>query len=661
MVSKSRRGMLLVSVMFFVLVVGMISRAILIAGPGMARIGTQANEELLAQRAAEAGASYARSQLRENSDWKGDNNATTINQSDFKVVEDQGNVIGWMRNAQGEVSMFRIRFNYQDGGSGPDDLPNPGNPNHYVDHPYVSVNNVRSNASAGVPLADPGTWSVTTVPDPNDPASNVAPSLTMVLAVEGIAGRAVSETSGPDSTIANANAVRRMLRVVFAASASPSVPKSAISAGNGLHMEMSSGATVSVVGTDEAKLRSKKEVALTQPSSASDGILTMDGSIGRDAGSGGVNAVINGTITEEQESVGDGNDFHNLPWSEVPLASSNQTEAVQIPGGIYVAKIDGTYEYFDMDAAAYKAAPKGADGTPDTGGVTLDSNWSQVRSAANMSVGGINFDDSTYTLTIDKDVRVNPSSNGNNDIVITNPMGRNIHENDSGGPFEFGPPTFYAAGTLELKNAIISTAEQPGANPGDPPDSGDLAILINVKGDNGSIAVEGEAVVAAPSVTIETGGPSVFQQVLSVYAKGDLTVSTFIDTPGFFAPPYVNIPPYKGYGPLRLEGLIYSWGDADVVAGTPGQAAGPGQYGLPTNYGDVAIQGALVAYGDDPGNFDPLNPATGPGAAGLGRVSVFGEIADIIYDPSKLIANPSGIPPSGPLDGLLRVSYGFEN
>ncbi len=111
----AKRGIVLVTVLFFILLIGILSRAILSAGPLVARVGGQLTEALVAQRAAEAGAGYACAQMKAKNDWRGDKNATTINQPDLKVVEDNGNVVGWMKNASGAVSMFRIRFNFQDG------------------------------------------------------------------------------------------------------------------------------------------------------------------------------------------------------------------------------------------------------------------------------------------------------------------------------------------------------------------------------------------------------------------------------------------------------------------------------------------------------------------------------------------------------------------
>ena len=51
---RSNSGMILMLVMFFVMVVVLLSRAILINGPGMARMSDRANDGVLAEVAADA-------------------------------------------------------------------------------------------------------------------------------------------------------------------------------------------------------------------------------------------------------------------------------------------------------------------------------------------------------------------------------------------------------------------------------------------------------------------------------------------------------------------------------------------------------------------------------------------------------------------------------
>ncbi|MCA9790428.1 MAG: hypothetical protein KC910_01480 [Candidatus Eremiobacteraeota bacterium] len=631
-----RRGVLLVTVMFFILVVGMLARAILIVGPGMARIGGQAQDELLAQRAAEAGATYARTQLRGNVDWKGDLNATTVDLPDLKVVEDNGNVIGWVKNGAGQVAQFRIRFNYQDGPSGPDSLDDPAG-THEIDTIYVSMNNLRGGDGT-LPRADVGSWKVT---DPT--VGPDLPAHTAVIEVEGLAGRALSQTTGPDSARGPGSLLRRVLKVVYHADVDIGIPEAVISAGNGIKIEMTKGAEVDKVGTEALKLRSKKGVDVTKPD-GSDNILTMaDGEIYRNAADG-VHAAVSGSVDEKDEDPDSA--FFELSWDEVPKASADPGEAVQIQGGVYVVQPTGTYKYYDMSLSDYKALTPDAATGIRPGGVDLSDNWKEVRPSSNLGIGGLNVDKSKYMLELTKDVNVNTSPGGVDDIVITTIQGRRLHEEDTTGDFMFtaDDATFFLPGTLHMSNSNLTS-------------KGDVDVLINVNGENGSIVAEGNAVVAAPSVAIKKLGAVLFEQRLSLYVQGDLTVSTFISQPEINAWPYFVSPAYTGYGPLDLQGLIYTWGDTNILAGTPGRAAGPGFGGYtPTNYGEISIQGALVSYGADL----EVDPTAKPGSGGNGAVNMYGEFASIKYDSSKLASDPTSVPAGAPLDAITRLSYGFE-
>ncbi|MGE0489890.1 MAG: hypothetical protein AB7S38_11860 [Vulcanimicrobiota bacterium] len=630
-----KRGVLLVTVMFFILVVGMLARAILIVGPGMARIGNQAQDELLAQRAAEAGAIYARAQLRGNVDWQGDLNTTTVDLPDLKVVEDHGNVIGWVKNGAGQVAQFRIRFNYQDGPSGPDNLDDPA-ANHEIDHVYVSMNNFRG-VDKPLPRADAGTWTVTDATT----GPTTIPAHTVVVEVEGLSGRALAGTTGPDSARGPGNLLRRVLKVVYHADVDVGIPEAVISAGNGIEIEMTKGAEVGVIGIETPKLRSKKGVDVKKPD-ASDNILTMDGEIYRNA-SDGVNAAVSGSVNELDEDPDAA--FFELAWDDVPKASSDATEAVQIQGGVYVVQPTGTYKYYDMSLADYKALTPDATGVRP-GGVDLSADWAEVRPAGNVAVGGLTVDKNKYRLDLTKDVNVNTSPGGVDDIVITTIQGRRLHEEDTTGDYMFtaDDATFFVPGTLNLTNSNLTS-------------KGNVDVLINVNGENGSIVAEGNAVVAAPSVAIKKLGAVVFEQRLSLYVQGDLTVSTFISQPEINAWPYFWSPAYTGYGPLAMEGLVYTWGDTTILAGTPGRAAGPGFGGYtPTNYGEISIKGALVCYGADL----EVDPSAKPGSGGNGAVRMYGEFASIMYDSSKLASDPTSVPAGAPLEAITRLSYGFE-
>ncbi|MFN8611583.1 MAG: hypothetical protein U0931_28825 [Vulcanimicrobiota bacterium] len=588
---------------------------------------------MLAEKAAEAGAIYARVQIRNKAEWKGDLNQTTINLDDFKVAEDTGNVTGWMQNASGQVALFRIRFNYQDGPGGGDGLDDPA---QLMDLTYVSLNNVRKASDVPLPRAERvSPWNVV---DPNNGPSH-APRGSMVLEVEGIAGNALSSVKGPNDPIPSSSSLtRRVLRVCYAVQAPPSIPTAAVSAGNGIEVESSSAVNVSVNGMGTATLRSKSTVQMKK-ADGSPNILNMNGKVGRDWSKALVGSYA-GTVSEYDEHLGDGNDFFNLKWSDVPVASSSESKAVQIPGGVYVIQDDGHFKYYDMKLADYKASVDPATGISSAPSIDLDDKFTEVRSGANMAVGGVEV--KYQTVKFDKDVNVIESTGKVSEITFTNPLGRRLQQDDTSKKYTFtNDDDAWVPGTVQLSDATLSGKS-------------DVNVLINVNGQNGAITAEGNAVVAAPSVQLKKNS-ALSQQRLSLYVKKDLTLSTFTSNPAYtswFSSWYngiwysYQIPKYEGYGQLDLDGLIYSWGNTTVYAGTPGK---------PSSGGNIRINGALVSYGADPNS-------TAPGSAGSGKVRLFANnLAEIVYDATKLVADPSELDESGPIKSIDRISYGFEN
>ncbi len=655
---RDQRGLILITVMFFVLLVGLFGAAMLTNGPAMARMANQANDELQAQKAAEAGAAYARLQLREDSDWRGDQNTATINLPDLQVVEAEGNVVGWMKNDNGEVSLFRIRFNYQDGGGADGDgLPDPP-ADLRIDTVFLSLNNVRNSQDSIVPAVNPSNFRV------DDPESGEisAPRGTAFLRIEGLAGPALRQVQGPRDPIGQGQLSRRTLRAIYAASAHPSIPDSALSAGNGILLELENGADVLAIGAADAKLRSKRGVSVKSPSDSLKP-LNLDGEVGRDP-LYGIEADMSSSVTESNESIGDGRDFHNLSWDQVPQASTSPSDAIQLPCGIYICDISGQFHYYDMSLDDYKAlTPDPANGNVRPGGVPLSSNFSELR-GSDLALGGLEVttpgsESYKTNLTITQDLRFNPSAEGQHNVVFSNLSGRELYQNE-GGEYLLGgvdPITglFAPPAGMKITNAVISVPS-------------DMAILVDLEGENASLTIEGNAVVAAPSIKLEVDqGLSVgsIDQRLSIYTKEDLQVSTYIDLPEFTIDlgmwgGYFHLPAYQGYGSLNLQGLIYAWGDANIYAGTPGQTYSAGQFGMETNYGEVNIEGALVAYGADPGEFEAHNPTTGPGSDDRGLIGVHAMRAEIIYDPTKLVADPNSLPEAG-IPALIRISYGFES
>ena len=639
-----KRGIALVSVLFFVMAVGLFARAILINGPVMSALANHSAHEVLAMRAIDAGASYARNRLRDDGGWDAGLTArtttTVVDMPNLKVVEDRGNVVGWIRGANGDVSRFRIRFNYQDGAVGGDNCPDPTAP-YFIDNVYLSMNNVfnaRANVK-NVPLVDPNTFRVT---DPTSSEFDLEGTLA-VLRVEGSAGPALRNSTGPAVGPERGVLASRVMRIVLGSSVDQG-PNTALNAANRMLTQTDNGTFIDTLSARTNPLVRGKGDVLFQAHDGTDALLDMDGIVTyRD----NFQAVAGPSVTTQPEV--DSQDLPNVPWSDVPVASTNPGEAVQLKAGIYAQDLAGNYFYYDMTPAEYKAlTPDSSDRGLRPGYVELDNNWSQTRSdSMRASALELDTDYAPFKMTVTEDVNVVTSDAGHDHIVITSLGGRKLFEdpgNTSTRDEEYyfaDAAIFDAPGTLAIEDSVISSV-------------GDMVVLINVAGDNGSMTTEGEAILAAPSVSFESDRPELLDQRLSVYSKGDLTISTYIDQVGF--PPYV--PPYTGYGPLLLEGLTYTWSNINIYAATPGEPNGPTSYGR-DKHGLVEINGAMVAYGADPGASTGTWPGDILDPTRPGNMNMYGLQVDVTYDPNKL--GSSSAQSSGPVGAYIRKAYGFEN
>ena len=685
-----RRGIILASTLFFILVLGMLARAVLLQGPLRLQQAEQGQRDLGMRHVAEAGVVYAQTRLRDDRNWRGNGTGLVVDLPHLKVREDAGNVLGWIRENTGEVAQFRIRFNYQDGAVlHTDNLADPA-PRNLVPNPFVSCNNLRGSADVQVPQADQGTWSVSATP----PATTLAPRGSVLLFVEARTGQGLGFTQDPsDSGQGRINS--RVLKVLLAESLIASTSGASLMAGGNVSIESDTGAQVAVVGTaTPPMLRSKRGISVTDTAGAATQSLTMSGQVGRDP-SAGLRANIVGNISVSDEHVGDSKDLYNLRWSDVVQADANpaSTSAVQIPGGVYIFQpSDNNFHYYDMTLDAYKALP-----SPKPAGVTLSHDFSEVRSSTNLSnvPDGLNVTVQSNTVTappttnvtqttvvgnttvvnvtnttvvststqpvmqITRDLRVLKSPGGVSDIVVAPVDGRRLHSQDA-GKYVLGslaPGEYTGDVGIDIKNSLVST-------------SGDMILLCNLQSANGTLTAEGKGVVAASSVSVRrldvtitnntnsTGGGnssnssvtnsssnvtmgSPVTQALSVYMKKDLTLSTYIPLPGAG----INSTFSSGgdyFGSLDLQGLFYTWGDASIYGANVGGSGTAGPF---------ALRGLFVAYGANP-------ESAAPGSWGKGNVDIRAASVGLTYDASKL----GGLLSEADLlrnTGITRLSYGF--
>ncbi|MCA9781617.1 MAG: hypothetical protein KC800_33095, partial [Candidatus Eremiobacteraeota bacterium] len=175
---KKRNGIVLISVMFITVLIGMYVASTMILSRGQILTGKQSRESQLAESAARSGIEYALARLEENVEWRGDGNGVVVDSPGLTVVEDNGNVVGLIRGTDGSQSQFRIRFNFQDGAAGGDGLEDPGSAMAF-DSPHVSVNNLINMVEVPLPMGDGAGYSVAGT------SSGVVPPGAVALVCEG--------------------------------------------------------------------------------------------------------------------------------------------------------------------------------------------------------------------------------------------------------------------------------------------------------------------------------------------------------------------------------------------------------------------------------------------------------------------------------------------
>jgi hypothetical protein len=194
----SRRGIFIISVLFIVVLVSMfVGAAFELAPWAFRRVANQA-EVAAAHRAARSGLEYAVARLRLDPLWKAQTLKEII-EPGLYIREQDGNVVGTITDDGGLTSQFRLRFNYQDGSTGGDQMADPPS-NMFVQIPLVSVNNIASNREMNVPKAEgSGSYSVPETPT----VHTEIPPHSVYLVCEGRVGdflRTVSPTNPNPAT-----------------------------------------------------------------------------------------------------------------------------------------------------------------------------------------------------------------------------------------------------------------------------------------------------------------------------------------------------------------------------------------------------------------------------------------------------------------------------
>lgn len=448
---KSRSGIyLMTTLVTSVTVVMLMVAGIHLAEQDLAAASRSTQE---AEAAAQSGVAYVQARLAENYQWRGDANAVVVNTPGLWVREDQGNIVGLVRNSSGNTSSFRVRFNGQDDALGnADGLPNPAVLPILM--PYVSVQNLTGGSARPVISGTGAYYAV----DPARPGNYDVPGGSACVLVQGLAGAGLRDCTpaNPQPTSSN-GVVERVMEVYLRATAGPG-GDAAVMAADAISMDLGTGGSAAKVTSAQSsvvpQIRSKSTITVT--GGAATNYVSPKGRT--KSGDGLLNAqYASGQVTPGQETSGS---FYSLTWANVKKATAS--DAV-LPGGVYVLWDDNSLHYYNQSYSDYvntiQADPTNA-GTLVTSlpsGVQLDNNG-KLTVTRNLFIDGSASATSEFTYIPRKGAQEDlpgASQNGgayNSNYVSALPQSSQV---GAGNGWMGGPQA--AAWTVPLASPLAST------------------------------------------------------------------------------------------------------------------------------------------------------------------------------------------------------------
>lgn len=626
--------------MFMVLVLGLVLRAAMIRMPSALDFRQNSQMADLCMEAARSGLDYAVYRLRDNPAWEGgEEQELVLDKNGMKVTEVDGLVVGEMKTEGGPTLFFRFRFK-PTGEEGE----------------LISLNNLGSDVPVKLPHSTE-----------ENPEGFEVPAHAVCLFVEGGIGEL--DDSGLPRT--DGRVVEAVYRLVPDGGVKDAVLMSAgdmvLNVARDEGQVYLSGTYLDRANGDALRLRSKKSIQVVNGSGGTARLVLAPKSEAELGNSGGVRAEYDSSdVTLVEEYKDDGQDFYNLTWDQIPKADGRRAsrDSIQIPGGVYVygrpveggssgggrfvapEQVSGDREirYYDMSLNAYLRNAKELAENPDAG-VVVDPRLTKIRTRANVQRNseGFNFAPGVVSYYPPKEKRpikydgfrfnlrkvnlyVVKSEKGREDLAII-PR--------APGKFDMGDRTDYPnlddpfnPDHLSM-NLVDSSLTVPG----------DVYIQGGVNGKGGTIVSEGDiSILAGRTLQLASEGRSEIEMEkeleaqlglveklasgvatstetttqedaslqLNLYSKGDLNLSTYVERA-------------DAYRSLTFRGLLYSWGDIHVWAGKGNKA----------RRGTLTLQGAMVAYGNN-----PINGA--PGGSRGGEIDVRARNINLAWDPRYL-------------------------
>lgn len=616
MFHSTRSGMVLVVTILISAVVALfLAGAVqLLPTLGLSAQNLEGREQALL--AARSGLDYARSRLQADPSWRGDGNSLVVDTPEFKVLEDNGNVFGFLTPSDGKPSYFRFRFNYQNGGDVPEDsLPDP---EFFIDSEFVSYNNLRRAGRQEQYRAIPagGTWKVTD----SSPIPVMVPKFTSTIIVEGFSGPAVSSVNPGSPNLSPGNQ-KFSLQVVEAYFTRPGflAVDSAVMAAATLDAHMLDGGTMKVESDQNSappRVRALDQMEVYALAGSADYQTDANGEVIVDTDK---EFLLNGAVSSSPAASHESKDEQSSHWLKLGFDDVTRATAsdANLKAGTYVwkSKVGGPQlEYFPMDYT----------GTVPTGDGLVITNGDQMLLTGS---DAIDLTSTNFRMRIKDNVFVAPHGGATGFAVVAEPgfmsaLGRRPetilnHTSDDGVILSNDNGSIFLEGKIDGGGAVTSSGDITFQGTSALEADKDMAVALYAKGDINLKAIPEETIPAILSGLIIQGGGGGKGKGGAGKGKGGAPQLPGLGLQGS---------PFNEPQDVVFGGIIFAQGNFNVDLRHQDQAGNL----IGSEHGSIYVKGILATFGGDPETQET------PGTDGRGVMEMVAAEAAFVYDPDYL-------------------------
>lgn len=403
---------LITSLIISALIMMFVGAALALA-PGSLAQATSMQTQDAAERAALCGVEYVLSRISQNPDYcsqaSGQKAArVVVDTPNLFVKEDHGNIVGLMWDQEsGQMSQFRVRFNYHDGAGKADQLDDPAAGMKF-DLPYVSINDANEKSNKDVPKVTGAGFSVVNKP----PVLTTIPAHSVYLAVEGRAGKGLSSLSraNPNAAPGYGAVTTRVIETVYKGTVITVGTTDAVMMARGdISLRATGTSTLESANSIPGRVRALDSIDFRQPDKAKSPANVVTPNLSAELMNAGANAIANTLSSPVSKKKDSGGNFYKLAWADIPSAPPTSSK---MAAGTYVVDSTGTLTYFDMPHGQYVDLMKKK--TPPTGKALTTSDLPAGVTFQNTAKLG---DPANYELKISQDVEIEPTAAGTNDFA----------------------------------------------------------------------------------------------------------------------------------------------------------------------------------------------------------------------------------------------------